>query len=73
MKIGILKNISASIQMTILEWAIISTIHQEPEYVFSQGENSAARKMERLGWLKSRGHGKFRVAAKGEKIFKENS
>ena len=35
--------------MTPLQLAIVMALHQEPNYIFSAGENSAARAMERRG------------------------
>ena len=58
--------------MNNMQQAIIMTIHQEPQYVFSSGENSAARKMEKAKWLRSLGGGKFAVTKKGEKEYKSH-
>jgi hypothetical protein len=56
--------------MTPTQWAIICTLHQEPNYRFVSNERQSAERMEKKGWLKSRGNNMFSITRSGEGAYR---
>ena len=53
----------------INQWAVICTIHQEPDYLFIGEEKKWAEEMKRKGLLVSKGKNRYGVTELGEARF----
>lgn len=59
-------------RLTNLQWAVIATIHNQPDYKFTGDERKAAERMVKRGFLKRLKDNQYKVTHKGEEIYKQS-